>query len=252
MWNLGTTTIPSTDTGSLYVGTNIVKKVYQGQLQVYPDYIPFPTNIIYDWWVADDQTNVGRINSHEMNPGDTFYYIDLATLNNHLYFAQASTSDHRLRVSGVFPYVIAAGILKNPDGALSGNSMGIETGPFSIVNRFYVTAAGGSNSFCYSDVPTPPYFACQTSPSTIGFMMNVWSTGSGGLREVYVNSSTPAYSASPYNTTYPTGTTTPGISWLNPVNGSQIAEVLILTSAPSTADLTAYRSYLTVKYGIVA
>lgn len=249
MWNLGNLNISSSNTGSLYVGTNIVQKVYQGQLQVYPDYIPFPLNKIYDWWVADDQTNVGRINGHEMNPGATFYYNELPALNDHLYFAQASTGDHLLLVDGVFPYVIATGILKNPDGALTGNKMGITDTPFSYTNEFYIT----QTSYCYEDVPTPPYFTCSLAPSTVGFMMNVWATGSGGLREVYINSSTPAYSASPYYTTYPSGKQTIlGVAWNPGSNSAQIPEVVILTSAPTTAELTEYRNYLTAKYGIVA
>ena len=61
-WNLGTNNIDSTTTGSLFVGPEVVKKVYQGQLQVYPDFVPFPNTTIYDRWIADVGA-IGTINS---------------------------------------------------------------------------------------------------------------------------------------------------------------------------------------------
>jgi hypothetical protein len=184
-----------------------------------------------------------------MNPGATFFYNQDVDLNNNYYYAQASTSDHKLLVDGVFPYVISAGILKNRDGALTGNKMGITDTPFSDINEFYIT----TTDYCFEDAPVFPYTSCSLAPSTVGFMMNVWATGSGGLREIYINSSTPAYSATPYSTTYPSNKQTiPGIAWNPGSNAAQITEVMILTAAPTTAELTEYRNYLTAKYGIVA
>lgn len=269
MWQIGTTNIDSTTTGSLYVGRNEVKKVYKGQLQVYPDFIPFPSATIYDWWVADVSGSTGLINGKTLvdawpssgNPlstftganGFKFFYANAAGRSGNCYPDETET--YWQNNGGA--YTIAAGDLTSVNANLYNPARLEWRSQTTVFNRMQLLNTG-SNQYEYS-VETTTYTS-PTSPAytgSLGFMMNVVDNNrnaGSGSRETYIQSSTPDISQT-YNFNLGFPGKSPYIrvaTTANEPTNPLVNEVIILLTQPSTADIDAYRQYISAKYGVIA
>ena len=273
-WQLGTTNIESTNTGSLYMGTNEVKKVYKGQLQVYPDFVPFPNTEIFDWWIGNEGI-YGVINGNKLaagggfgNDAETRYDITYNEFEGFKGFNASVAGEPAGDNTFVGPttwnnsgsFTIAVGRVKNKNVFLDGGELRRHSrggGLFYNEDYFGFTKeqeevpGTPTDSRYYYSIATNPlvYSPTGSLPPTIGFAANSVFSGS---REIYMNSSTPLVSTGyPYsvNDGLRPGITTnfPGAA----TNGF-ITEIIILTEQPSTAELDEYRQYVSAKYGIIA
>lgn len=264
MWQLGNINVSSTTTGSLYLGNQTVKKVYQGQLQVYPDFVPFPSSSVFDWWHS---SNIGSINGRTLyNSGGSpaAVGVDNDGQFNYLGWQNITLTPDASAGNGAWQstqgnYMIAVGRLKNPNEYLDGinfywyQTTGTYHQRFGFTKEKYETPGTPTDSRYYYSAPTTVVYSPTGSlPSTIGFAMNVLDNGMGGsngYREIYMNSSTPLYSQTPYSYNL-------GFPYSSPYvvayNRTFITEVIILTSRPSIAELDEYRQYVSAKYNITA
>lgn len=264
-WQLGTINIESANSGSIYMGSNIVQKIYHGQKQVYPDFIfPFPTGSVYDYWIADSGS-VGTINGKNLLATNVINIFGPASeINNHYYYnvnsigAQLYVDDTQgLNMNANNLFVLAGGFLSSNDGALAGYKTEFTTGSFPVgtsflkINKIDPT----ENNFCFLDVDgaevcSPANYFGSNEP---GFTMNTLeSIGGKAYRQVYVNSSTPYYAAG--NLIYPKPSITRVVIATSQFTSFKfwLAEIVILTAQPTQAMLDTYRAYLSSTYNVTA